>query len=162
MRGLNTVSCEDEGRGQGEVSTRHGTPKSPSKPPGAQGKAGNRPCFPAPTSHSRNQSAAAWVSDSQSPELALQCQSLSRVQLFATPQTVAHQALLSMEFSRQEYWSGLPFPPPGDLPDPGVEPSSPALQADSIPSEPPGKPLVYLYARTGSQRLTLLFKPPNL
>jgi len=49
---------------------------------------------------------------------------LSRVQLFATPQTVAHQAPLSMRFPRQEYWSVLPFPPPGDLPDPGVEPSS--------------------------------------
>ena len=52
---------------------------------------------------------------------------LSRVQLFATPWTVAHQAPLSMEFSRQEYWSGLPFPSPGDLPDPGIEPRSPAL-----------------------------------
>ena len=46
-----------------------------------------------------------------------------------------------MEFSRQEYWSGLPFPSPGDLPDPGIEPGSPALQADSLPSEPPGKPI---------------------
>ena len=45
-----------------------------------------------------------------------------------------------MEFSRQEYWSGLPFPSPGDLPDPGNEPGSPALQADALPSEPPGKP----------------------
>ena len=48
---------------------------------------------------------------------------------------------LSVEFSRQEYWSGLPFPSPGDIPDPGVEPGSPALQADSLPSEPPMKPL---------------------
>ena len=48
---------------------------------------------------------------------------------------------LSMEFSRQEYWSGLPFPSPGDLPDPGIEPRSPTLQADSLPSEPPGKPI---------------------
>ena len=66
--------------------------------------------------------------------------SLSRVQLFATPWTVAHQAPLSMGFSRQEYWSGLPFPSPGDLPDPGIEPRSPALQADSLTSEPPEKP----------------------
>ena len=51
--------------------------------------------------------------------------------------TVAHQSPLSMEFSRQEYWSGLPFPTPGDLPDPGIEPGSPALQADSLLSEPP-------------------------
>ena len=54
----------------------------------------------------------------------------------------AHQALLSMELSRQEYCSGLPFPSPGDLPDLGIEPGSPALQADSSPSEPPGKPLL--------------------
>ena len=53
-----------------------------------------------------------------------------------TPWTVAHQAPLSMGFSRQEYWSGLPFPSPGDLPDPGIEPRSPALQADSLPTEP--------------------------
>ena len=65
--------------------------------------------------------------------------SLSRVRLFATPWTVAHQASLSMEFSRQEYWSGLPFPSPGDLPDPGIKPGSPALQADALPSEPSGK-----------------------
>ena len=56
--------------------------------------------------------------------------SLSRVRLFATPWTVAHQAPLSMGFSRQEYWSGLPFPSPGDIPDPGIEPRSPLLQAD--------------------------------
>ena len=54
-------------------------------------------------------------------------QSLSRVRLFATPWTVAYQAIQSMGFSRQEYWSGLPFPSPGDLPDPGIEPGSPAL-----------------------------------
>ena len=52
----------------------------------------------------------------------------------ATPWTVARQIPLSMEFSRQEYWSGLPFPSPGDLPDPGIEPRSPALQADSLPT----------------------------
>ena len=58
-----------------------------------------------------------------------------------TPWTVACQAPLSIEFSRQEYWSGLPFPSAGDLPDPGIQLMSPALQADSLPSEPPGKPL---------------------
>ena len=62
--------------------------------------------------------------------------SLSHVRLFATPWTVTYQAHLSMEFSRQEYWSGLPFPSPGDLPDPGIEPRSPALQADPLTSEP--------------------------
>ena len=55
--------------------------------------------------------------------------------------TVAGQAPLSMEFSRQEYWSGLPCPSPGDLPNPGIEPKSPTLQADSLLSEPPGKHL---------------------
>ena len=58
----------------------------------------------------------------------------------ATPWTVACQAPLSMGFSRREYWSGLPFPSPGDLPDPGIEPWSPALQADSLPTELWGKP----------------------
>ena len=67
---------------------------------------------------------------------------LSRVRVFVTPWTVAHQAPLSMEFSRQEYWSGLPFPSPGDLPDSGIEPRSPALQAEALTSEAPGKPLV--------------------
>ena len=51
---------------------------------------------------------------------------------------IAYKAPLSIEFSWQEYWSGLPFPSPGDLPEPGIEPGSPALQADALPSEPPG------------------------
>ena len=65
--------------------------------------------------------------------------SLSRVRLFATPWTVDYQAPPSMGLSRQEYWSGLPFPSPGDLPDPGIKPRSPAFQADALTSEPPGK-----------------------
>ena len=56
-----------------------------------------------------------------------------------SPWTIAHRAPPSMEFSRQEYWSGLPFPSPGGLPDPGIEPRSPSLQANTLPSEPPGK-----------------------
>ena len=75
--------------------------------------------------------------------------SLSRVQLFATPWTIAHQAPLSMGFSRQEYWSGLPFPSPGDLPNPGIEPRSPALQADALSSEPPGKPILCIHLPIG-------------
>ena len=71
----------------------------------------------------------------------LKAKSLSHVQLFVTPWTVAHQAPPSMGFSRQEYWSGLPFPFPGDLPDPGIEPRFPALQADALPSELLGKPV---------------------
>ena len=68
-----------------------------------------------------------------------EAKSLSRVQLFATPWTVGHQAPPSMGFPRQEYWNGVPFPSPGDIPDPGIEPGSPTLQADALPSEPPGK-----------------------
>ena len=64
---------------------------------------------------------------------------LSRVWLFATLWTVAYQASPSMGFSRQEYWGGLSFSSPGDLPDPGIKPGSPALQADALTSEPPGK-----------------------
>ena len=70
-------------------------------------------------------------------------QLLKHVQLFETPWTIACQAPLSMEFSRQEYWSGLPFPSPGDLPNPGIEPKSlvsPALVDDLFTTASPGKP----------------------
>ena len=70
----------------------------------------------------------------------MKVKSLSRVRLSVTPWTVAHQASPSMGFSRQEYWSGLPFPSPGDLSDPGIKPGSPSLEADALLSEPPGKP----------------------
>ena len=75
----------------------------------------------------------------QKVKVKVKVKSLSCVQLFATPWTVAYQVPQSMEFSRQEYWCGLPFPSPGDLPNPGIKPGSPALQADALPSEPPGK-----------------------
>ena len=65
---------------------------------------------------------------------------LSHVWLLVTPWTVAHQPPLSMEFSRQAYWSRLPFPPPGDLPHPGIEPAPPALAGGFFTTEPPGKP----------------------
>ena len=64
---------------------------------------------------------------------------LSHVRLFATLWTVAHQVPPSMGFSRQEYWGGLPFPSTGDLPNPGIEPGFPTLEADALTSEPPGK-----------------------
>ena len=67
------------------------------------------------------------------------CESLNSVQLFVTPWTVARQTPLSTEISRQEYWSGYPIPSPGDFPDLGMQPGSPALQADSLLSETPGK-----------------------
>ena len=81
-----------------------------------------------------------YFSSSLTSSLKMKVKSLSHVLLFATPWTVAHQAPPSMEFSRQQYWSGLPFPSPGDLSNPGIKPGSPAWQADTLPSEPPGKP----------------------
>ena len=72
--------------------------------------------------------------------LFLHAQSLSHVQLFVTPRTVAYHAPLSMGFSRQEYWSRWPFSPPGDLPNPGTEPVSPVLTGGFFTAEPPGKP----------------------
>ena len=74
------------------------------------------------------------------PEKVVVIYSLSRVQLFGTPWTVARQALLSSRFSRQESWSGLPFPPPWDLPDPGIEPTFHLLQAGSLPLRPQESP----------------------
>ena len=71
------------------------------------------------------------------------------VQLCVTPWTVAHQAPLSIRFSRQEYWSGLPCPPPGDLPNSGIKPTSlmsPALAGGSLPLVPPGKPFSQWHA----------------
>ena len=76
----------------------------------------------------------------------------SHVRLFAIPQTVVYQASLSMGFSRQEYWRGLPFPSPGDLPDPGIKPRSLALQADTLPSEPPEKPKPMGCSKSNSKR----------
>ena len=76
----------------------------------------------------------------------------------ATPWTVACQAPLSMGFSRQEYWSGLPFPSPRDLPDPGIKPRSSALQAGSLPSEPSEKPMTNLDSILKSKDITLLTK----
>ena len=73
------------------------------------------------------------------------CWLLSHVQLLPTPWTVACQAPLSMEFSRKEYWSRQPFPSPGYLPNPRIEAGSPALQAGSLPSELPGKPIIEVY-----------------
>ena len=65
--------------------------------------------------------------------------------LFVTPRTVAHQSPLLVEFSRQKYWNGVPFPSPGDLPDPGIQPGSPTLQADSLPPEPPRSQMLTKY-----------------
>ena len=98
---------------RGGVFLRH---QSPSPPRGDQDSAGS------------------------SPQVLGKCHLLSRVQLFVALWTVAHQTPLSIGFSRQEYWSGLPFPFPGDLPNPGIQVGSPALQMDSFPSELPRKP----------------------
>ena len=84
---------------------------------------------------------------------------LSDVRLFATPRIAACQAPLSVGFPRQEYWSGFPFPPPGDLPNPGIEPGSTVLEADSSPTEPAGKPK---RSQAGVKRATALsvFRSP--
>ena len=90
---------------------------------------------------------------------------ISHVRLFATPWTVAYQAPQYMEFSRQEYWSGLLFPSPGDLPNPGIEPRFPALQADALPSEPQGSPsIVYLLSLVtcGEVLFLIIFLPISL
>ena len=94
---------------------------------------------------------------------------LSGVQLFVTLWTVACQAPLSMEFFRQEYWSGLPCPSPGDLPSPGPEPGSPSLQVDSLSSEPPGSPYLqyfvlfcHMIAAQISSLVMLVFNLPDL
>ena len=71
--------------------------------------------------------------------MCVHAQSLSRVQLSVIPWSVAHQAPLTVEFSKQKYWSGLPFPSPGELPDPGIKPASPALASGLFTTEPPGK-----------------------
>ena len=79
----------------------------------------------------------------------------SHVQLFVTPWAVARQAPLSMGFSRQEYWSGLPCPPPWKLSDPEIEPESPALQADSLPVSHQGNPIPpLLLVRSGEEQVT--------
>ena len=83
-------------------------------------------------------------------------QQLSCARLFATPWTAGHQAPQSMKFSRQGYWSGSPFPSPGGLPNPGIEPGSPALQADSLPTELQWKPKV----KAKSLSLVRLFATP--
>ena len=75
-----------------------------------------------------------------------------------TPWTVACQVPLSMEFSKQEYWSGLPFPSPGDLPDPGIKPRTPAMQADSLPTELPGDSQIYMFTRAILVHRTFIIK----
>ena len=86
---------------------------------------------------------------------------LSGVQLFVTPWTIAHQAALSLELSRQEYWSGLPCPPPGALPEPGIKPASlvsPALAGRSFTTGPPGKPRCHCWATvTPNTKFSQLF-----
>ena len=95
-----------------------------------------------------------WTEEPGGLQSIVKVKSLSPVRLFVTPWTVAHQAPSSKGFSRQEYWSGLPFPSPGDLPNPGIEPRSPSLQADALTSEPPGKPKRYMRPTWGSNPRT--------
>ena len=114
-------------------------------------------CSPLPLHHPGPVSGPCWGAGEQTwvwfndmickkqPTYCTYCSSLSinsHVRRFAIPWIVVPQAPLFMKFSRQEYWSGLPFPSRGDLPDPGIKPRSPALQTDSLPSETPGKSTV--------------------
>ena len=99
--------------------------------------------------------------DSSMQEVCLTCM-FSRVWLFASLWTVAHQAPLSMGLSKQKYWSGLPFPPPGDLPNPGIKPISPvspALQADSLPRRHLGSPSTWLLLLSRFSRVQLCATP---
>ena len=94
---------------------------------------------------SRNRTVCSWIPDIHSHRVCVcVCELLSLVWLFVIPKTVARQASLAMEFSRQEYWSGLPFPSPGDISNPAIDSGSPALQVDSLLSEPPGKTQEFL------------------
>ena len=94
--------------------------------------------------HLRCLSEAEWINKMcYIHKVKVKVKSLSRVRLFANPWMVTYQAPRSTGFSRQEYWSGLPFPFPGDLPNPGIEPTSPALQTDALLSEPLGKPYIH-------------------
>ena len=94
------------------------------------------------TREARKEAWYKWIKSLDEYEIKwkVKVKSLSRVRLFVTPKTVAYQASPSMGFSRQEYWSGLPFPSPGDLPNPGIKPGSSSLEADALTSEPPRKP----------------------
>ena len=99
---------------------------------------GMKPVSPAPQVDSLP------LSHQGSPAIGVCCVLVTKLSpTLATPRTVACQAPLSMGFTRQEYWSGFPFPSPGDLPDPGIEPRSPALQADSLPTELQRKPHIW-------------------
>ena len=112
----------------------------------SQGVGGNIPVMQAHACTLRNAYCLclAWIRSQPhcTDDNKVKVKSLSRVRLFAILWTVAYQAPPSMGFSRQEYWSGLPSPSPGDFPEPGTEPRSPALQAYGLRSEPPGKPVM--------------------
>ena len=103
--------------------------------------------YVAPNCSNAGRSVSTWFLISPNDDFSGSSLSLSSVRLFATPWTVAYQAPPSMGFSRQESWSGLPFPSPGDLPNPGIEPRSPTVQADALTSEPPGKPMMMVGLR---------------
>ena len=129
--------------------------------------------FPPAFNLSQHQGLFQWVGSSnqvvkllefqlhhQSFQWMLYCAVLSHVWLLVSPWTVAHQGTLSVGFPRQEYWSGLPFPSPGDLSNSGIKPRSPALQTDSLPSEPPGKP--FLQQRTSTSFFINLYLSKHL
>ena len=114
----------------------------PCPPPGDLPNPGIEPVSPMSPDRKKDSSPLSHLESLQN-DCAVLCLVAQSCPTLCTPWTEAHQAPLSMGFSRQEYWSGLSCPPPGDMPNPGVKPRSPALQADSLPSEPLGKPYYY-------------------
>ena len=135
------------------VSPRGGMGPHPSAPDGHPTPAHPlRPAHPCVPAVRCTQAHAPYATAQRPPH---ERELLSRVRLFPTPWTVARQAPLSNGFSRQEYWSGLPCPPPGDRPDPGIQPGSPALSAESSPSEPPGKPARLLVPQDTPEHTTV-------
>ena len=109
------------------------------------------PCWPSSSATALSGNPALGSSAVVCP--ALHCCAQSRVWLLVTPCTVSHQAALSMGILQARTWSGLPGPPPRDLPNPGIEPRSPTSQVDSLPSEPPGKPRVLRKTELGAPGL---------
>ena len=142
-----TLGCDCQSQGSGgrwsRIAGGHGWQESCHSRTGswATGKKGPGPCpIRAHLLGGCCHGEALALSPSKTCKVRVIMKSFSFVWLFATLWTIAHQVPPSMGFSRQEYWSGLSFPSPGNLPDPGIKPRSLTLQADSLPSEPPGKP----------------------
>ena len=140
VRGMGKDHVQEEGKGGTRgLSTQRADARQALQAPLRKSKRSELMC---PKHHSSVWDAKWKRFNDSSQTFVVAVQSLSHVRLFVTPWPVAHQAPLSMGFSRQGYWSGLPCPPPGDLPRPGLKPASPALQADSLPLSRLGSPVL--------------------